>query len=223
MLLNIPRRKIFGETQHHDIAKAETGHTYFEDAVAVENGFLLLGGIFKVNVGLISHKGEQFHHFPKRYFLRVENHKYFLALEVCLRFDDARVNAVQVLEQENAGGAVHLRQRKSNVGLRIAAELDEFLCRGGIIEVSEAVGIKFAFYFNAGVLVEVIISTEVILVQQQVNLFASLAAKRVPVCLDFLLAGVATMVAGGLYGLIYFDKITVLKNEPPHKTMQWLN
>jgi hypothetical protein len=73
---------------------------------------------------------------------------------------------------------MHLRQAKGYVGLRVTAKLYQFVCCWHVIQVSKTCTHEFAFGFYAGVFVEIIIRTEIVFIQQQVHLFASLAAKR---------------------------------------------
>lgn len=60
---------------------------------------------------------------------------------------------------------MHLGQGKRDIGLGIAAELKQLPVDLGIIQVGKTVVIEFAPDLDAGILIQVIITAEVILIQ----------------------------------------------------------
>jgi len=102
---------------------------------------------------------------------------------------------------------MYLWQRKSNIGLGIAAKLHQFLHRTGIIEVGKSCRVEFSFDFNAWLLVQVIVATKIVFVQQQVHLFASLAAEIPVVHTNTIIATFAAMITVILYGGILVNKL----------------
>jgi hypothetical protein len=84
---------------------------------------------------------------------------------------------MQVLQQVNTGRTMHLGYRKSDIRLRIPAKADEFSYSAFIIQVGESFRLEFPFYFNTGIFIQIIVRTEIILIQEEVYLFTPLAAK----------------------------------------------
>jgi len=107
---------------------------------------------------------------------------------------------------------MHSGKIECHVRLGIAAELQQLGRSGGIVQVSETVVAEFSFYFNPGCIIEVVIGAQVVLIQQQVNLFAAVAAEVVVVLPDPFRAGVAAMVTfdrygcGGFYNGLFLEK-----------------
>ena len=72
---------------------------------------------------------------------------------------------------------MHLRYGKTDIDLPVAFELCQLLYNGSVIQVGEAGRNKFSLCFQAGGFIQVVITAEIIFIQQQVNLFATLATE----------------------------------------------
>lgn len=77
---------------------------------------------------------------------------------------------------------MHLRYGKTDIHLPVALELCQFLYRCIIIQVSKAVRYEFSFRFQSGRFIQVVVTAKVVFIQQQVNLFATLAAEVFILC-----------------------------------------
>lgn len=95
---------------------------------------------------------------------------------------------------------MHLRYTETDIHLLAAFELRQFLNCCIIIQVSKAPRYEFPFCLQPGVLIQVVITAEIIFIEQQVNLFATLAAE-IPVFSNngFAVAGVAAVITINRY------------------------
>lgn len=72
---------------------------------------------------------------------------------------------------------MHLGYTETDVHLLSALELSKFLHHCFIVQVGEAARYEFSFCFQAGILIQVVIIAKIVLVQQEIDLFAPLAAE----------------------------------------------
>lgn len=100
---------------------------------------------------------------------------------------------------------MHLRQLQGHQILLIAAKLKQLLNGCGIIQVTKTTIGKFPFCFDTRAIIEIIVIAKIILVEQQIYLFATLATKCFLVFHNRLCAGIAAMVTMGCYIFYYCD------------------
>ena len=107
---------------------------------------------------------------------------------------------------------MHLGDRESDIHLPGTAELHQFLNNGFIIKIGKPAGNKLTLCLNTRRLAEIIITAEIILIQQQVHLFTALAAK-VPLLHRYgkVITDLPAMVTMNGYVVCMFNKL-VLKN-----------
>ena len=94
---------------------------------------------------------------------------------------------------------MHLRQAEGDVGLCVAVELRQFVHQCGIIEIRKPPIAEPAFGFYTGILVKIVIGTEVIFIQQEVHLPAPFAAKTFIQAADRFITGIPAMVTSNLF------------------------
>ena len=117
---------------------------------------------------------------------------------------------------------MHLRYGKGNIDLAFISEPDQFLNNGIIIEISKTFRNKFSFCFYTRCFIQVVIITEVVLVQQQENLFTAGTAKMIVINQQgHIIANIAAMTAINRYGTVFTDRSNLIKiKKPPHRNMQ---
>jgi len=119
---------------------------------------------------------------------------------------------------------MHLWQGKGYIGLIIIAELYKFLNHTRIIQVSETSGTEFAPGFDTRIIIQVVIRTKPVLVQQQVYLPAAGTTEILIVSTDIFFADFSAMIAGRRYDVCCFYKSYFsLKIEPPRKNTRRLD
>ena len=95
---------------------------------------------------------------------------------------------------------------KSNIYPAAAVKLNQFANYFLIVEVGKSAGGEFTCCLDARVFIKTIIIAQIIFIQQQVNLFAAIAAKYLIIGLKKVSALFATMITGCFYfGRIYND------------------
>ena len=90
-------RKIFGETQHHDIRKTKSCNAQFVKLTAIVRGGSMFFQIAQANGRLIPDESQQFNNFSQSYLRRVKGDKHFLFLKISLGFYDTTIDPVEVL------------------------------------------------------------------------------------------------------------------------------
>lgn len=104
---------------------------------------------------------------------------------------------------------MHLRYTETDIHLLAAFELRQFLNCCVIIQVSKAPRYEFPFCLQPGGLIQVVITAEIIFIEQQVNLFATLAAE-IPVFSNngLAAAGVAAVITINRYVCRTIDRFS---------------
>lgn len=100
---------------------------------------------------------------------------------------------------------MYLRERKTYIHLRVAAKLRYLLYHGFIVKIGKPVACKLPFCFYTRGLVKVVIITKPVLIQQQVNLAAAVATKKMIIGLYRFIAGLSAMITCPAMFLLFYS------------------
>ena len=94
---------------------------------------------------------------------------------------------------------MHLGQGENNIGLPATAELIKSGNDCCIFEVGIFLRMEFPLYLYTRVLIKIVITAEIVLVDEQVHLLTALATEITVIRCDRIITGFTTVVTGGLY------------------------